>query len=537
MDSFIMPKVCFDSNPENDTSRLRNGDEPPEIAGRLDHQAEPQQEHPRETTDDPHRLARVFLAARRVNGLPTVLFWRSEWHAWEAGANRAVSKAEIDADLTAAIKHEFDRINLATIRALQEEREQFAAEEEEPATGKKKKKALPTVRHVTGSKLRDVRQALASMVMLPGAAEQPSWVEDGPAGWDARDVLSCPSGIVHLPTAAAGQRGYLRRPSPRLFTPVALAYDYTPQAPRPVTWLRLLDQLWPDDPQTVDTLQEMMGLTLTPDTRQQRILLLVGPPRSGKSTICRVWTRLVGARNVAGQTLAGLATTFGLSALLGKSLAIVTDAKLSGRTDATVVTERLLSVSGEDSLTIDRKHLPHVTTRLPARIVIVTNELPRFPDQSGALVSRLLVLKTTRSFLGQEDTTLTDRLLAELPGILKWALEGWRRLRERGRLIQPDSGRQLIAAMNDLCSPVGTFVRDCCVVEPGAEPIPRNELYSLWLQWCKSAGLAPGSEEVFGRDLRAAVPTIEDTRPYIGGVRVRCYSGIRERRAGECDPE
>jgi len=36
--------------------------------------------------------------------------------------------------------------------------------------------------------------------------------------------------------------------------------------------------------------------------------------------------------------------------------------------------------------------------------------------------------KSTKSFYGREDQTLTDKLLTELRGILNWAITGWRRL-------------------------------------------------------------------------------------------------------------
>src|SRR5262249_22423601 len=150
---------------------------------------------------------------------------------------------------------------------------------------------------------------------------------------------------------------------------------------------------WPGDPEAVALLQQWFGYCLAPDTSQQKILLVVGPKRSGKGTLARVLRRLVGEANAAGPTLAGLATNFGLQALLGRTVAVVSDARLSGRTDAAVVTERLLSISGEDAVTIDRKYLSHVTTRLAVRFVILTNELPRLADSSGALVGRLLVLR------------------------------------------------------------------------------------------------------------------------------------------------
>ena len=73
--------------------------------------------------------------------------------------------------------------------------------------------------------------------------------------------------------------------------------------------------------------------------------------------------------------------------------------------------------------------------------MLVSNELPKFPDQSGAMATRPLVFRFTESFLGREDKALDAKLEAELPGILLWAIEGWKRLRKRGHFLQPKPGR------------------------------------------------------------------------------------------------
>lgn len=59
------------------------------------------------------------------------------------------------------------------------------------------------------------------------------------------------------------------------------------------------------------------------------MLLIVGPKRSGKGTIARVLTRLIGNGNVSGPTTSSLAGPFGLQPLIGKTLAIVSDAGIS----------------------------------------------------------------------------------------------------------------------------------------------------------------------------------------------------------------
>jgi hypothetical protein len=63
--------------------------------------------------------------------------------------------------------------------------------------------------------------------------------------------------------------------------------------------------------------------------------------------------RLIGKRNVAGPTLASLGTNFGLSSLLGKPLAVISDARL-GNSPSHMVVERLLSIAGDDQIDVDR---------------------------------------------------------------------------------------------------------------------------------------------------------------------------------------
>ena len=83
-----------------------------------------------------------------------------------------------------------------------------------------------------------------------------------------------------------------------------------------------------------------------------------------------------------------------------------------------MLVERLLSISGEDSLTIDRKYEDYWFGKLDSRFMILSNELPAFGDASGAIATRFVVLALTRSWLGRENHHLTDGLLDELPGIL-----------------------------------------------------------------------------------------------------------------------
>jgi putative DNA primase/helicase len=285
--------------------------------------------------------------------------------------------------------------------------------------------------------------------------------------------------------------------------------------------------LFDGDLESLDLLQEWFGYCLTGDTSQQKMLLIVGPRRSGKGTIARVLAKLIGAGNVCGPTTSSLSGPFGLQSLIGKSLAIVSDARFSGDNIATVV-ERLLCISGEDTLTVDRKNIASVTLKLPTRFMFLTNEFPKLSDSSGALAGRFVVLRFTESFYGCEDKGLTAKLLLELPGILNWAIEGWQRLRERGYFVVPYSVQAIVEEIEDLSSPVAAFVRDECVVGAGHR-VWVGDLYQAWKGWCDREGRTlVTTKQSFGRDLAAAVCSITRRR---GAADQTFYDGIDLKRS------
>jgi putative DNA primase/helicase len=359
-------------------------------------------------------------------------------------------------------------------------------------------------------------ESIRAYAHLPASVTPPAWLAGGQMRPDPRELLPCPSGNLLIPS------GKMLLPTPALFNINALDFDYDANAEAPERWIKFLEQLWGDDLESVELLQEWMGYCLVADTSQQKMLLLVGPRRSGKGTIGRVLTRLVGAGNVVGPTTSSLAGSFGLQPLIGKSLAIVSDARFTGE-NVGVVAERLLCISGEDTLTVDRKFLGSVTMKLPTRFMFLTNELPRMNDASGALVGRFIILRLKQSFYGREDVELTTKLMSELPGILLWAIEGLKRLRVRGHFVQPKAVSEAVREMEDLASPVLAFVRDRCIMAPGYRACV-DDLYNAWRRWCERDGrTAVTNRQTFGRDLAAAVPGVSRRR---GAGDVPFYEGI-----------
>jgi len=446
---------------------------------------------------DPLPSARVFLRKRfTVEDVVALRFYAGVFFGWRDNRYAPIDEDELRSEL-----YRFTE-NAVRLKASQDGDVKFVPFQP------------------TSAKVGNLVDAIKAETILAADVVSPVWLDEDGNSPKPAELLVCRSGSLHIPA------NRWIAPTPRLFSTSALSFDYEHDAPEPVQWLSFLAGLWPDDPQSIELLQDWFGYCLTGDTSQQKMLLLVGPKRSGKGTIGRILRELAGAGNVAGPTTSSLATQFGLQPLIGKTLAIVSDARFSGQPESSVVLERLLCISGEDALTIPRKYQSDVTMRLPTRFMFLTNELPRVIDTSGALASRFVVLMLRESFLGREDTELTNKLLAELPGILKWALVGWRRLRQRGRFVQPESSQDAIRELGDLASPVSAFVRDCCMIGPGYQANV-DDMYAAWKDWCEGHGRDhPGTIQTFGRDLLAAVPSLRRARLRDGDDRRRAYVGI-----------
>ncbi|MFH8566973.1 phage/plasmid primase, P4 family [Streptomyces sp. NPDC017993] len=370
----------------------------------------------------------------------------------------------------------------------------------------------------TKPKISNLLDALGAITLLPTEVDAPTWTDRSDRAQDTSTIVACQNGLLRI------RDRELLPHTPGFFNLVSVPFAYDPDATAP-TWERFLAQVWPNDPDAVQALQEWFGYVLSGRTDQQKILLLVGPSRSGKGTIARVMKELVGRENLAGPTLAGLGTNFGLSTLIGKPLAVISDARLSGN-DSSQVVERLLTISGEDTIDVDRKYRAPWTGKLPSRLMILTNELPHFGDSSGVIAKRFVVLNTRVSWLGKEDPTLTDRLTAEMPGILNWALEGLTRLQRNGRITEPVSSRDAVTTMQDTASPTSAFIRERCTTGPTCS-VPVDALWGIWREWAEDNGVRAGTKQIFGRNLLSAVPQLNRTRPRDAyGQQVATYNGI-----------
>jgi P4 family phage/plasmid primase-like protien len=280
------------------------------------------------------------------------------------------------------------------------------------------------------------------------------------------------------------------------FTYNSLPFEYDPQADCP-HWLKFMRDVWGDDMESINLLQEYFGYILSGDTRQQKFLNIIGPRRSGKGTINRILTDLLGQDNVVSPQMEELCDTFGLQPWLGKQLASFTDARVTAKNSAGVVSQ-LLRIVGADSVTVNRKNKESWSGYLPTRIIVYSNEMLQLAENSNALTGRMMVLTMTNSFWGKEDHDLATKLSKELAGIFNWALEGHKRrtARQGQRFVQPESSKEMLEEMTELSNPLILFMEEAVMFGDEYE-VNKDDLFAVFKHWSMKKNFRVGTEMSF----------------------------------------
>jgi putative DNA primase/helicase len=280
--------------------------------------------------DNPWAVAAQFVLGRWTREYDlTLRHFHGEWWRWKGPRWRRVDEKEVR---DAASEFTADAHYMKPKGTpKQGEQRQFEATDWKP----------------NRRKIADLLEALAARAGTDEELDQPCWL-DGRTD-DHRVIVSCANGLLALPERR------LTEHTPRFFNVADVPFDYDPDVPTPERWLRFLDELWPQDEESIALPQEWFGYVISGRTNLHAILLLVGPGRAGKGTIAWTLSRLLG-RTSPGKTLEQLGDRFGLQDLIGEPLAVFPDVRIASRADARAVVARLLSISGEDPLSIDRKN-------------------------------------------------------------------------------------------------------------------------------------------------------------------------------------
>jgi putative DNA primase/helicase len=281
----------------------------------------------------------------------------------------------------------------------------------------------------------------------------------------------------------------------RLTNKLDIAFD--PQATCPV-WLQTLDEIFQPDEDKVEKiqlLQEFIGYCQIPDTSLQQFLWMVGAGGNGKSLILSVVTALIGKENISYAHLENLSEKFVRAELQGKLVNISSEMS----SQATVSDGYLKQITAGDIIQAERKNERPFSFKPYARLIGATNSLPRLLDHSGGFFRRAMILRLNRQFSeAEQDKQREARILAELPGILNWALRGLQCVLQRGHYLIPDSCRSEAVQYRVNSDPVRQFSEEFLVnTSDKKDWVSSSEIYAKYKSWSAENGYSAVASNKF----------------------------------------
>ena len=274
---------------------------------------------------------------------------------------------------------------------------------------------------------------------------------------------------------------------------------YDPEATCP-TWLAFLNRIFAGDAELIEFVKRFVGYALTGDVREQIFLLFYGTGANGKSTFLETLGALLGdyAMQSAFDTFISKQTSSGprddVARLAGSRLVRAAENEEGKRLDESLIK----ALTGGEKITARHLWARYFEFAPTFKVVLSGNHKPVVRGSDHGLWRRVrLVPFVVTSPEEERDPQLPQKLLAELPGILNWALSGLGEWWEKG-LGMPSAVKAATESYREDSDTIGRFIEDKCLVGPGRKCVV-GPLYKAYQEWAEAEGLHAVSQVRFGR--------------------------------------
>jgi putative DNA primase/helicase len=304
-------------------------------------------------------------------------------------------------------------------------------------------------------------------------------------------VINCRNHELWLSTTGE----HVTRPhNPRSYLTYCLPFDFDPNAKCPLydAAVRRMFENCAQPDEMVRHLNEILGYAIQPQRDIACFLMLKGDGANGKSKWVETMTRLVGPDAVASIRIDSLDSQFGMSTLLGKLIMVDDDVDAGTKLPDGV----LKQISERKRVSIEFKGKTPFDATLTVLPVLLCNNFPVTSDVTRGMLRRVMVIGFDMEFIGaNDDKALFPRIwMSEMSGVLNRAVEGYKRLRQRGAFDEPAACVTAREAWLGEANPLQTFLEECTrKAEPeearNTTQMRLQLLYRVFQAWAEEAGV------------------------------------------------
>lgn len=271
--------------------------------------------------------------------------------------------------------------------------------------------------------------------------------------------------------------------SPEYMTNIVFSdLDFNPDADCPIFRQVVTDAL---DDETADVLQEMCGYLLFPDSRHEKIGVLVGEGRNGKSVILKMISYALGEENVSHFGLQQITESSGIyiANMVGKLANICYDSGSLIKIGNEGIFKQY--ASGEPLTAKILYQQPMITSNYPHSIIAV-NALPVSTDFSDGYFRRFLIIDFPHQIpLNKVDRMLFEKMKPERMGVLLWVIEGMNRLLSESDFTESKAVEAIKRKFRKDSDSVAMFVDECELRPSETESKSVETLFQAFKIWCK----------------------------------------------------
>ena len=231
--------------------------------------------------------------------------------------------------------------------------------------------------------------------------------------------------------------------------------------------------------------------------------MAIGGGANGKTTFLEVLRKILGeyAMHTPTETLMERHFDNGipndLARLKGVRLVTAVEANVNRKLDEA----RIKALTGGDPVTARFMRQEFFTFSPTMKIWMAVNDLPRVRSTSHAFWRRVQVIPfDVKIPKAKQDKNLGDKLRAEYPGILAWAVRGCLLWQKKG-LRPPSAIRKGIARWRNFADHIKAFIDEVCLLETGKRT-RSSDMFARYESWCRAAGEQPMSAKTLKIKLR-----------------------------------
>ncbi len=309
---------------------------------------------------------------------------------------------------------------------------------------------------------------------------------------------ACLNGVLNL------RNGELMPPGREQLITKFADVVYDPSAKCPL-WNKFTHEIMGGNEELVQLLKRAIGYSMTGDTSEQVLFLLHGGGSNGKTVFIETLKKIFGTYAMATDSGILLLDGHGDPATGSNSIARLQGARFVVGSEispgARFNEQRMKELTGQDTISARFLFKEFIDFLPDFKFWLRCNDLPEIRGDDAGVWRRIIRIPFEVKFTAeQKDKNLPEKLAAELPGILNWALEGCREWQRIG-LNPPVVVTDAVSTYKEDMDVLGEWLGSRCAIDEMAM-VSSRALYACYTQWCKSNGEIPASHRKIGIALR-----------------------------------